>query len=81
MGAEHLNSRATQSLYAMTQEGKILRLVENARQELSYIMLKRISNNEKLKMADNILLHVAREIQLILKESAAENFDSNGTAT
>jgi len=65
----------------MTAEGKILRLVEQSRQELAGIMLKRIANNEKLKMADNILLHVAREIQLILKETAAENFDSNGTAT
>jgi len=44
-------------------------------------MLKRIANNEKLKMADNILLHVAREIQLIYKESEPDkNFDTNGRA-
>jgi len=65
----------------MSPEGKILRLVENARSELSSIMFRRIANNEKLKMVDNLLLHVAREVQLILKESAAENFPPNGTAT
>jgi hypothetical protein len=64
-----------------TAEGKIFRLIEESRTELASIILRRISNNEKLQTADKVLLHVAREIQLILKESEPDkNFDTNGRA-